>query len=273
MLTDAGFAVRRMTFGEGAAAVPNLIATIGRGAPHLVFAGHTDVVPPGDAARWSHPPFGADDRRRHALRARRGGHEGRRRRLHRRRHSASSRSGTPRGTLSLLITGDEEGAAVNGTVKLLGVGEGRGPSASTRRWSASRRRRRASATPIKIGRRGSLSGTIRVTGKQGHVAYPERADNPIPPLAAILDRLAKLKLDDGSAAFPAVARWSSPASTSATRRSTSSPARRRRGSTSRFNDRWSAETLEAHLQARDRRRGRRGEGRGRRSSRVRASRS
>ena len=83
VLAGAGFAVERLTFSApGTPDVDNLFATIGSGAPHLVFAGHTDVVPPGDEARWSHPPFAGEIAERRALRPRRGGHEGRHRLLH-----------------------------------------------------------------------------------------------------------------------------------------------------------------------------------------------
>ena len=99
-----------------------------------------------------------------------------------------------------MITGDEEGAAVNGTVRLIewARSEGIRPDAVLVGEPTSQRRL---GDTYKNGRRGSLSGTITVTGRQGHSAYPQRADNPIPPLVRILDRLAKLKLDAGSADF------------------------------------------------------------------------
>jgi succinyl-diaminopimelate desuccinylase len=163
-LTGAGFTVERVTFSEsGAADVENLYARIGSGSPHLVFAGHTDVVPPGDETAWTHPPFGADIA---------GG-------LLYGRGAADmkgaiacklaavldylSAAGSPKGTISFLITGDEEGVAVNGTIKLL-------------KWAAARGEKfdhcilgeptnpNALGDMIKIGRRGSLNATLIVTG-------------------------------------------------------------------------------------------------------------
>src|SRR6478609_4810372 len=118
ILGRARFKVTRMTFGEGGAAVPNLYASIGQGTPHLVFCGHTDVVPAGDENRWSHPPFAADTADgflygRGAVDMK-GGVAA---------FAAAaidfSRSMPRSGTLSLLITGDEEGVAVNGTARVL----------------------------------------------------------------------------------------------------------------------------------------------------------
>ncbi|MCC6947437.1 MAG: succinyl-diaminopimelate desuccinylase [Bradyrhizobiaceae bacterium] len=197
LLKSAGFEAHRVTFAEpGTPPVDNLFAKIGRGAPHLAFAGHTDVVPPGDAAHWRHGPFagevsegllfgrGAVDMKgaiacfAAAAIAYLGGK-------------------TPaKGAISFLITGDEEGPGVNGTVKLLQWVKERGETfdhciigepTSTQ----------AVGDTIKIGRRGSLSGTLTVAGKAGHVAYPQHADNPIRLLVAMLNKLNE-PLDDGS---------------------------------------------------------------------------
>jgi succinyl-diaminopimelate desuccinylase len=202
VLTKAGFTVHRMTFAEhGTAPIENLYARIGTEKPNLVFAGHTDVVPPGDEAAWRHPPFAgeiAGDRLygRGAVDMKGG--------------IAcfvaaamdylAANGGPPKnGSISLLITGDEESVAVNGTVKLL-------------QWAAERGEKfdhcvlgepsnvETLGDTIKAGRRGSLNGTLIVTGRQGHVAYPDRADNPIRSLVTLIAAL-QAPLDDGSAQF------------------------------------------------------------------------
>jgi succinyl-diaminopimelate desuccinylase len=206
LLKSAGFAVERMIFtAPGTAPVENLYARLGNTAPHLVFAGHTDVVPPGDEARWSHPPFageiadgalygrGAVDMKGGVACA-----------LAAALDHVAARNGAPKdslkGSLSFLITGDEESVAVNGTVKLL-------------QWAAERGERfdhcilgePSSAAQvgdtIKVGRRGSLNGTLVVTGRQGHVAYPQLADNPIRALTVLMSALMAQPLDQGSAHF------------------------------------------------------------------------
>jgi succinyl-diaminopimelate desuccinylase len=201
-LEQAGFAVHRATFAEpGTAPVENLYARIGTARPNLVFAGHTDVVPPGDEAAWRHPPFAGEVE---------GGRLFGRGAVDMKGGIAcflgaaldyvADNGGKPkRGSLSFLITGDEEGIAVNGTPKLL-------------KWAAERGETfdhcilgepssvEALGDTIKAGRRGSLSGTLIVTGRQGHVAYPERADNPIRGMVALIAALAA-PLDDGSAQF------------------------------------------------------------------------
>ena len=202
VLGQAGFAVHRATFAEpGTAPVDNLYARIGTERPNLMFAGHTDVVPPGDEAAWKHPPF-AGDTTADALYGRgavdmKGGiacfvaaaldH-------------LNANAGKPnKGSLSFLITGDEEGVAVNGTVKLL-------------QWAAARGETfehcivgepsslEVLGDTIKVGRRGSLNGTLIVTGRQGHVAYPDRADNPIRGMAVLIAALQG-PLDEGSEHF------------------------------------------------------------------------
>jgi succinyl-diaminopimelate desuccinylase len=202
LLGGAGFAVTRMTFAEpGTAPVENLYARLGDSAPHLVFAGHTDVVPPGDEARWSHPPFAgeiADDTLygRGAVDMKGGVACA----LAAALDHVAAHNGAPKGSLSFLITGDEESVAVNGTIKLL-------------QWAAERGERfdhcilgePSSAAQvgdtIKVGRRGSLNGTLVVTGRQGHVAYPQLAENPIRALTALMAALMAQPLDQGSAHF------------------------------------------------------------------------
>ncbi len=202
-LKAAGFSVHRMTFSEpGADDVENLYARIGTAAPHLMFAGHTDVVPPGDEKAWQHPPFSgevADGELygRGAVDMKGGIACGVAAVLD---HLAAN-GGKPKGSISFLITGDEEGIAVNGTPKLL-------------QWAAARGEKfdhcilgepsnvNALGDTIKIGRRGSLNGHLIVTGKQGHVAYPQRAENPIRALVTLIAVLQAEPLDAGSALFP-----------------------------------------------------------------------
>jgi succinyl-diaminopimelate desuccinylase len=201
LLARAGFEVHRAIFAEpGTAPVDNLYARIGASRPNLLFAGHTDVVPPGNDGAWSHPPFAgeiADDRLfgRGAVDMKGGiacfvaaalDH-------------LAANGGKPEGSLSFLITGDEESVAVNGTVKLL-------------KWAAERGETfdhcilgepsnvEALGDTIKAGRRGSLNGTLIVSGRQGHVAYPERADNPIRGLVTLVAAL-QAPLDEGSEHF------------------------------------------------------------------------
>lgn len=202
VLRPAGFAVERVTFSEpGTPDVENLYARIGTGAPYLLFAGHTDVVPPGDAGQWRHGPFAGEiaDGMLHGRGAvdMKGGIACF---LAAALDHVAAHDGRPKGSIGFLITGDEEGPSVNGTVKLLDwahrrgerfdhcvVGEPSNPEAL--------------GDMIKIGRRGSLSALVTVEGRQGHVAYPDRAANPIPVLIAILSRLREKPLDAGNAHF------------------------------------------------------------------------
>jgi succinyl-diaminopimelate desuccinylase len=197
-----GFRCHRLTFEEpGTAPVGNLYARLGEGAPNLAFAGHTDVVPPGDPAAWRLDPFGGVVQ---------GGQLYGRGAVDMKGAIAAFVAATarflaghrPAGSISLLITGDEEGPAVNGTRKLL-------------RWLRERREHLDACVVgeptnparlgemIKIGRRGSLTGWLTVQGVQGHAAYPERADNPIPRLLAMLTALTATPLDGGSEYFQA----------------------------------------------------------------------
>ncbi|SRR6266545_6073305 len=201
-LAEAGFDVHRMTFAEpGTAPIENLFARIGNGPPNLAFAGHTDVVPPGEETRWAHPPFaaeiagatlygrGAVDMKGAVACAVAASID----------HVAAC-GGKPKGSISFLITGDEESVAVNGTVKLL-------------QWAAERghtfdhcllgepSNAAAIGDTIKVGRRGSLNGTLIVAGKQGHVAYPERAENPVRGLVTLMAALMAEPLDRGSDNF------------------------------------------------------------------------
>lgn len=200
LLGGAGFAIHRQRFSSpGLPEIDNLFARIGRGHPHLVFAGHTDVVPPGREASWSHPPFdgaiaggkiygrGAADMKG-AVAAFAAAALG---------YVAEEK---PRGTISFLITGDEEGPAVNGTAKLLAWAKKQGERFDHAIVGEPTSVRRVGDT-IKIGRRGSLCGTITVRGKQGHVAYPDRANNPVPVLIAMGAALKEKPYDKGSKEF------------------------------------------------------------------------
>jgi succinyl-diaminopimelate desuccinylase len=204
VLKAAGFAVHRVTFAEpGTAPVENLYARIGEAGPHFVFAGHTDVVPPGEPAKWTHPPF-AGDVAGGALYGRgavdmKGAVACM---LAAALDHVAACGGKPKGSISFLITGDEEGIAVNGTVKLLAWARERGESFD-HCILGEPSNAAAIGDTIKIGRRGSLNGTLVVTGKQGHVAYPERADNPVRGLVVLMAALMATPLDHGSAQFAA----------------------------------------------------------------------
>lgn len=201
ILGDAGFQVERLYFDDrGTYGVDNLFAQIGSGSPHLCFAGHTDVVPPGDG--WQVDPFSGEiiDNQLYG------------------RGAVDMKSGVAAfvsaaadflahdrsfdGTISLLITEDEEKEAVNGTVRVLDwmKTQGISPDACLVGEPTSSRQ---VGDAIKVGRRGSLSATITVPGTQGHVAYPAQADNPVPRLLSILHALQKRRLDDGYEQFEA----------------------------------------------------------------------
>ncbi|MFT0875702.1 succinyl-diaminopimelate desuccinylase [Rhodopseudomonas sp. G2_2311] len=202
LLKGAGFTVHRVTFSEpGTADIDNLYARIGDGAPHLCFAGHTDVVPPGEASAWTHGAFAGDVA--DGLLYGRGAVDmkgGIACAVAATLDYLAAIGGKPKGSISFLITGDEEDVAVNGTVKLL-------------RWAAERGEQfdhcivgepsnvEAIGDTIKIGRRGSQSGVLIVDGTQGHVAYPHRAANPVPDIARLITALNDEPLDHGSAQF------------------------------------------------------------------------
>lgn len=205
-LKAAGFTVHRMTFSEpGAEDVENFYARIGTQPPHLMFAGHTDVVPPGDEKAWTHPPFsgeidngevygrGAVDMKGGIACCVAAALD----------HLAAN-GGKPqkdgKGSISFLITGDEESIAVNGTPKLLAWAAERGEKFDHCILGEPSNQDELGDT-IKIGRRGSLNGTLIVTGKSGHVAYPHRADNPVRGLVTLIDALQNVPLDNGSATF------------------------------------------------------------------------
>ncbi|MGA7326030.1 MAG: succinyl-diaminopimelate desuccinylase [Rhodomicrobium sp.] len=201
-LGAAGFTCHRLIFSErGTPGVTNLYARIGDGSPHVCFAGHTDVVPPGDQAAWRHGPFDAEIE--NAILYGRGAADMKgavAAALSAALDYLSERSMPPEGSISFLITGDEEGPAINGTKKVV-------------EWLAERGERpdccvlgectseASVGDTIKIGRRGSLSGHIRARGIQGHTAYPHNARNPLPALIDALNLLKMKPLDAGSEHF------------------------------------------------------------------------
>jgi succinyl-diaminopimelate desuccinylase len=202
LLEPAGFTCHRLTMRDADTPdVQNLYARLGTGAPHLCFAGHTDVVPAGDEAAWTRPPFGADIA--NGVLYGRGAADmkgGIACFLAAALDYLSAGGGLQRGSLSFLITGDEESVAINGTPKLLAWLKERGDmlDACLVGEPASAE---AVGDQIKIGRRGTVNARVIVQGKQGHSAYAERAENPIPKLARIIDRLSATPLDQGSAHF------------------------------------------------------------------------
>jgi succinyl-diaminopimelate desuccinylase len=244
-LEPLGFTTVRLRFdGDGSYPVDNLFATRGSRGKHLLFAGHTDVVPPGDVASWTYPPFAGDIADGKIFG----------------RGAADMKSGivafiaaasraiangeADKGIISLAITNDEEADSINGTEKLLAWAADQGhrfdfaivgePSSAARLGDR-----------IKIGRRGSLNGRIVVAGVQGHVAYPEKANNPVPVLATVVASLNG-KLDDGSAHFSA----SNLEFTSVDVGNETAnviPARAVARFNIRYNDGWTPEALEASV--------------------------
>lgn len=247
LLKPLGFEIYDLPFeGRGSYRVENFFARLGMGGKHLCFAGHTDVVPAGDEAAWSVPPFAGTVKGDSLIG----------------RGSADMKGQVAAfvaavqdylktnpefGSISLLITGDEEKDAVNGTVRVLEwmkdnnhvpdvclVGEPSNPEYM--------------GQEVRIGRRGSLSGKLTVRGKQGHVAYPERADNPLPRLIKYLDLLSSTIYDRGSAYFP-------PSNLEVTTIDVGNkagnviPANGSAEFNIRFSDRWTMDDLEAKIRS------------------------
>jgi succinyl-diaminopimelate desuccinylase len=239
-LAAIGFTIHRVPFNT----TPNLVATIGDGHPHLCFAGHTDVVPPGEG--WRHPPFAAEIAdgalygrgacdMKGAIAAFVAA------------AAAILQDGPPKSRITLLITGDEEGPALDGTVRVLTwmadhdltpdvclVGEPTNPDRL--------------GEVIKIGRRGSLNAALTIHGTQGHAAYPHRADNPVHRLLAALSALTAHRLDDGTD-------WFEPSGLQVTSIDVGNPAANVIPASAtarlniRFNDRHTGATLESWLRA------------------------
>jgi succinyl-diaminopimelate desuccinylase len=201
-LKPARFTFWRLNFKEeGTPPVDNLYARIGDGPPHLCFAGHVDVVPPGDAKLWSHPPFAAEIEG--DLLYGRGAADMKGAIACFTAAALDYVKGRGReidGSISLLITGDEEGPAINGTRKVLAWMKEQGERPDLCLVGEPTNTKRIGEA-IKIGRRGSLNGWLKVTGVQGHVAYPHLANNPVKGLVKILARFYDAPLDYGSAHF------------------------------------------------------------------------
>ena len=243
LLARSGFVCERLPFGG----IENLYARFGTSAPCLAFAGHTDVVPPGDAARWRFDPFGAEvaDGKLWGRGAAdmKGGVAA--------SLAAALRfvaGGSVQGSVAFLLTGDEEGPAVDGTVRLV-------------EWAQARKERidhcvlgeptsvKRLGDTIKNGRRGSLTGRLKLIGVQGHVAYPHLAENPARALPRALDALFTPALDDGAPDFQ-------PSNLELTTVDVGNPASNvipgeiRAVFNIRFNDRWTPATLEAEIRRR-----------------------
>jgi succinyl-diaminopimelate desuccinylase len=243
LLAGAGFACERLPFGG----IENLYARFGTASPCLAFAGHTDVVPPGDVSRWRFDPFGAEIAEgklwgRGAADMKGG-------------VAASlaaalrfASSGAFNGSIAFLLTGDEEGPAVDGTARLVEVLRARGERIDHcvlgEPTSVS-----ALGDTIKNGRRGSLTGRLKILGKQGHVAYPHLADNPARALPRALDALQTAPLDAGTADFQ-------PSNLEVVTVDAGNPATNvipgeiRVVFNIRFNDSWTPETLEGEIRRR-----------------------
>ena len=191
-LEALGFACRRLPFGE----VDNLYARLGQAEPCFLFAGHTDVVPPGAEAQWEYGPFDAQTHEGELWGRGASDMKGAIAAMVASVQRLISTEGAPAGSIAFLITGDEEGPAVNGTKRVLEALDAEGIRFSHCLVGEPTNPTRLGET-IKSGRRGSLNGEITVTGRQGHVAYPERAENPIPPLLDLLGRLTARTLDEG----------------------------------------------------------------------------
>ncbi|GHD56681.1 succinyl-diaminopimelate desuccinylase [Thalassobaculum fulvum] len=203
LLAPLGFACHRLRFeAPGTDPIENLYARIGTGGPHFCFAGHTDVVPVGDAAAWTVGPFEGEVR--DGLLWGRGAADmkgGIAAFVAAASRVIAENDGTVPGSISLLITGDEEGPAVNGTTRVLDWMEANGeiPDACV---VGEPTNPQVLGDMMKIGRRGSLTGRLTVHGTQGHVAYPHLAENPIHHLLRMLEPFAHGQLDEGTAHFP-----------------------------------------------------------------------
>jgi succinyl-diaminopimelate desuccinylase len=246
-IAPLGFDCVKLPFdGDGGPPTENLYARIGSSGPVFCFAGHTDVVPPGDLSFWKHDPFGAVIE--NGILYGRGAVD---------MKSAIAcfaaacerhlKNGTPKGSIVFLITGDEEGDAINGTPKMLRwlkeqnialdhclIGE---PSSTAKIGDG-----------LKVGRRGSLNTRVRVEGVQGHAAYPGKAKNPVHALADFICRLTKTSLDSGTEQFdPSTLVFSTVDVGNPT--SNVIPAKATGAFNIRFNDKHSFASLKAHLMA------------------------
>lgn len=249
VLSAHGYDVERPVFSApGTADIENLYARIGTQAPLFVIAGHTDVVPVGDAAAWTRDPFGGalEEGMVHGRGAcdMKGGLSAMvAAALRFRRENPDAP-----GSIAFLVTGDEEGPAVNGTVKLLDWAHGRGERFDHCLLGEPTNPATMSDM-IKIGRRGSLTGRLTVNGKQGHVGYPHLADNPIRGMVRLLAALDATPLDAGTQHFD-------PSNLEVTTLDVGNPAtnvvpaQAKAVFNIRFNDVWTPETLAAEIERR-----------------------
>ncbi len=249
VLAAEGFTVERPVFSApGTPDIENLYARIGREGPVFVIAGHTDVVPVGDAGAWTRDPFGGtiSDGVLHGRGAcdMKGGLAAMiAAALRFRRETADAP-----GSIVFLVTGDEEGPAVNGTVKLLEWAHARGERFDHCLLGEPTNPATMSDM-IKIGRRGSLTGRLIVHGKQGHVGYPHLAENPIRGMVRLLAALEATPLDGGTAHFD-------PSNLEVTTLDVGNPAtnvvpaQARAVFNIRFNDVWTPQTLAAEIEGR-----------------------
>ncbi len=247
-LSAMGFTIHDLRFeGDGSYPVDNIFARLGTESPHVCFLGHTDVVPPGRESDWTHPPFAAEI------------HDG----ILYGRGAADMKSGVAaaiagasrylaehpnfKGSISLLITGDEEADSVNGTEKVIKWMEENGQVPDLALVAEPSNASEMGQT-MRVGRRGSFHADLFITGKQGHSAYPDRFINPVEKMVKLLYALINLKLDDGSELMP-------PSHIAITTADTGNPARNVVAARSsahinvRFNDLWSPSALEAKLRA------------------------
>ncbi|NRP17580.1 Succinyl-diaminopimelate desuccinylase [Ensifer adhaerens] len=249
MLKPLGFTVDRVTATDANTPdIENLYARLGNDGPHLMFAGHTDVVPVGDENAWTHGPFSADIA---------GGEMYGRGAVDMKGGIACfvaavarhiEKHGLPKGSVSFLITGDEEGPAINGTTKLLDWAAAKGE-----RWDACLVGEPTNpdrlGDMIKIGRRGSLSGRITVNGVQGHAAYPHLADSPVRGILQLTQALMDPPFDNGTENFQ-------PSNLEVTTIDVGNgavnviPAKASAAFNIRFNDTWTADSLMAEIIAR-----------------------
>lgn len=249
LLKPLGFEIFDLPFeGKGSSyKVQNFFARRGNNAPHICFAGHTDVVPVGDEAAWSVPPFSATIKGDSIIGRGTSDMKGQIAAFVAAVEEFLKANSTFNGSISFLITGDEEKDALNGTVRVLEwmsknghtpdvclVGEPSNPDYM--------------GQEIKIGRRGSLTGFLTVKGVQGHVAYPDQANNPLPRLIQYLDALERCVFDKGSAHFP-------PTNLEITtidvgnKATNVIPANGYATFNVRFSDRWTIETLKEKINA------------------------
>lgn len=199
LLTPLGFECHRVCFGEGAERVNNFYARLGTSAPHLCFLGHTDVVPAGDVALWSGDPFTAEIHDDHVIGRGACDMKGAIACFVAAVHRVVQNGGI-KGSVSILLTSDEEGLAQNGINRMIPWLSDRGEVINFCLGGEPTNPLKLGEM-IKIGRRGSLSMTVNVIGIAGHVAYPQFALNPIAPLMNFLTRIKALTLDAGTAQF------------------------------------------------------------------------